>query len=1102
MFQILLKRYILNSIALVCLITMLGSCSVKKNTWMSRTVHSVNTRYNVYFNGIQSYEEGLLSIANANQDDYSTIIHMYPISNPESVSAAASNMDKAIEKSRKSIKLHSIKKKPKRNIKKWNDPKYRQFYEQQEFNPALKDAWLLLAKAEFHKGDFLGSAGTFGYIAKHYSTDNDMVIKCQLWTARAYAEMNWIYEAEEALLKINQNQISRENTGLYAAVNADLMLKRKRYSEAIPFLELALSKEKDKKQAIRFNYLLAQLYQQAGNSQKAHSYYTNVIRKNPPYELDFNARMNRIQLNQKDVNTVRKELNKMIKNRNNKDYLDQLYYALGNSYIQRGDTATAIKNYVIAADTSQRNGIEKAIVLVTLGDLYYKQQQYAKAQPAYDEAAKILPNTNSDYARVSRLAETLGELVSQQNIVLLQDSLLHLSTLSKEEQLAVVNKIIKNLIAEEKAAKELALIKENSIEDNNEMIVPLGANRPGDWYFYNPNLMRTGKSEFQRQWGQRKLEDNWRRANKASAAFAEEENFAEMLDEEGNPLPADSTNNAVADNKKPEFYLRQIPVTDEQKAVANEQVAGALFEMGLIYKDKIEDLAMAEETFLEFIRRYGKDERVPDAYFQQYIMLTKNKETEKADTYRARILREYPQSKYAQILYHDDYAERFVRMHREQDSIYNQTYKAYSSNDYTAVFTNTQYMKTNYSLSTLMPKFLFLEALSVGKTDTPEKFDEVLSALVETYPTSDVSAMAKDIIALIRQGQESKTGTSHGSLLTRREEIITAETEEVSGKMEFSAETETKHRLMLLPATPDSLMNQLTYQVAVYNFSRFMIKEFDLAVNQLDSTQSALSITNFESYDEVVWYQNSIKKDATLDALFQQMAVEMIIISEANFDLLRTKFTLEDYRQFSEKAIGKEKTKPAPTKKKEEVVVKVADIAIPVTPVQEKESTPKEEDSKEKETTVPSMEKMEIVPETPEAIAPPEEEQVPLFKDLFAYQPNQPHHVAIYVLSGTTNFEALKKAFDEYNSQEYSMLNLNISSEKVNGREVILIGSFTDAEIAKSYFLRMIKEKALLDTLKGVNYRNMLGTQKNLNVMMQQNAMNVYFEFMREYYLK
>ncbi len=1041
-------------------------------------------------------------IVESAEDDYSDFINMYPISSSQGTSSGGGSMEKAMEKARKAIKLHSIKKKPRKNLKKWKNPKYRSFYEQQEFNPVLKEAWMLLAQAEFHKGDFLGSTGTFSYISKHYAYDTDMVIQCQLWTARAYTEMGWLYEAEEVLSKINPDHISRKNTGLFASIKANWLMKSKRYEEAIPFLELAVSKEKDKRQLLRFNYILAQLYQHKGNNAKAYEYYSRVIRKNPPYLLDFNARMNRIRCNEDNLSAVRKELNRMIRNSNNKNYLDQLYHALGNTYLQEKDTATAITYYVTAADTSARSGIEKALVLLTLGDLYYEQKNYTPAHAAYEQSVSILPNTHDEYARVSRLSETLGELVAQQEIVVLQDSLLHLSELSRQEQLEVVNKIIERVVAEEKAAEERAerekLIREN--ESTSDDLLPLGMTQSSsDWYFYNRQLILAGQREFQRRWGRRKLEDNWRRSNKSTSfanTFYEEEKAVGGEEESENRAEnsKDSISNTTTDNKKPEFYLSQIPNNPEQKKSALSELATALFQMGLIYKDKIEDFPMAEKIFEDFVLRFKSDERVPDAYFQQYIMCTRKKDKVCAESYRSKLTSQYPQSKYAQILVHDDYAERFRKMLDEQDSIYGASYRAYSGNDFAKVFENTDYMRKNYPLSTLMPKFLFLEALSIGKTGSAEGFDTKLSELLEAYPESDVSAMAKDLIALIRQGQEAQSGTSHASLLARREGNGTSRPQNEDGNQShtFSEEKQGKHRLILLTQAGVEDFHRLTYQLASYNFSRFMIKEFDLQQSRLDSLQRILSVTGFESFEEAGWYNNSLRKDPFMQEALKHMQVESLIISEENFALLRNGATLREYRNFIGTQATQVEKETMPKKTKTEKRVDIRTIELPAVSQDKKvEAVQTEKDSVKKE-------------ESSEAPLPPAQsiEEQPLFKGLYAYQPEEPHHIAIYILAGTVDTEKLRSAFEAYNSQHYSMLNLSFSSETVNGKQILLIGSFPGADLAKSYFLRMIKEKSLFTGMKGLNYRNILGTQRNLNVMMQQNALNSYFEFMREYYLK
>ncbi len=1064
---------------------------------------------------------------------------MYPISHHANASSATTNMDRTIEKCRKAIKLHSIKIKPEKNYKKANLPEYKLFYDQEEFNPALKEAWLLLGKAEFHKADFLGSVGTFSYVARHFSTDKNMVASCQLWIVRAYGEMGWIYEAEQVLSKIKQDDLNRSNVGLFASVNADLLLKKHQYKDAIPFLQLALSKEKDKDMRQRFSYLLAQLYQKTGDNKAAYDTYSKVIKMNPPFEMDFNARINRAQLEVGDINKVRKDLTRMLKNTNNKEYIDQIYYSLGNTYLQRGDTAKAIVNYKLSIEKSTRNGLDKGLTLITLGDIYYKKRNYVAAQPCYDEAGKIISNENEDYGRVTRLGETLGELVTQNDVVLLQDSLQRLSALTESQRLAVVNKIIEKLNADEKAAAEKVQKDAQDVLNENEMTMPpIGMNTPGgtgDWYFYNPDIVRSGQAEFQKKWGRRKLEDNWRRASKSASIFTEESNTATTKPAE---LKNDSTGTGtvakseeISDSKNPEFYLKQIPVTPAQIKKSNEDIATALFAMGQIYKDKIEDYPLAISTFKEFIRRFSTDERVPDAYFQMYLIEIKNGNQSEADFYRNKLIMDFPKSKYYEILSQPDYANRMERMYHEQDSVYNLTYKAYNANDFNSVFKNVDYIRKNYPFSTLMPKFLFLNALSIGKTESPEKFRTALDSLVTNYPQSDVSSMAKDIMALIKQGKESKTGTTSGTLLARREESTKAEINEISPQ-QFSADKDGKHRILFICNDSLPAVNKLQYNIASFNFSRFLIKDFDLVINKMDSTQFALSVTNLESYDEAQWYLNSLNSDESVTSFINNMHVQKVIISENNYALLRTSLSLNDYLAFIS---NPNNTKPnvqlastKTTKKPESSVIKeVKNTNVAANTIK---STEIKTENNQQKTIEEPFDKQEIktekvgekpVDKTEQGNTPvskpievpakkepepvkvqPKVEEVPLFKGLYGYRATEPHFIAVDVLSGTFDFEKVKAVFNTYNSQNYGVMNLKVSLESVGKQQVIIIGSFNDAQVAKSYLLRMVKEKTLFDGLKGTDYRNLVGSQKNLNVAMQQSSLNTYFEFMQQYYLK
>ena len=913
-----MKNFALNIIAYLILFITVTGCSTKKNTWSSRTYHELNTRFNVYFNGQLSYDEGIQNIEKANKEDYSTIIPMFPISRHSNASAAVSNMERTIEKSRKAIKLHSIKAKPNKDEKKANQPKYQLFYNQEEFNPALKEAWLLLAQAEFHKGDFLGASSTFAYIANRYTTNKDMVAQCLLWKARAYAEMGWIYEAEQVLSKVNQDDLKRANFGLFAEVNADLLLKNKQYSEAIPFLELASSKTKNKSQEIRYHYILAQLYQQSENNKKAYEYYKDVIKSNPSYEMQFNAQISIAQLNIGNIESVRKDLLKMTQNPNNKNYLDQLYFALGNTYINNADTTKAIENYKLSIEKSKRNGIDKAQTYIKLADIYYQKKKYILAQPCYEGAGKILSNDHADYLRVRKRAELLSELVTQSNIVILQDSLQALASQPESKRKEVVAKIIEKLIATEKEAeKKSKQMTEGQNPEQNEDLPSLqqigSAGEAGNWYFYNEGLKQNGQLEFEKKWGVRQLEDNWRRISKGSVLFADDKKETEVEKSE-----TDTTQQAkLDDTKNPEFYLRQIPTTEAKIKKSNAQIASALIQMGQIYKDKINDIDEAIKTYEDFEHRFSSDKKIADIYFNLYIIHTKKENKEKAGFYKTKILTDFPNTKYSKMLSQADYAGGVQKMYKEQDSIYNNAYNAYLKSDYAQVFQIVEFFKLNYPLSTIMPKVLFINALSIGKKQSQEQFKKALDELVKTYPESDVSAMAKDILALMKQGMESKNGTSSGSLLTRRDESVKELIDKTKPK-QFSQDRQTKHRLLLICLNTKADTHNLLYNVASYNFTHFLIKNFDLAVSKLDSL-ATLSITGLESWEEAKWYDNSIASDATIKQLVNKYQIQRVMISEENYRLIKGPYNLDDYLSFQikEQIGGKQPAKGANKKGKD-----------------------------------------------------------------------------------------------------------------------------------------------------------------------------------------
>ncbi len=877
------------------------SCSTQKNTAASRFYHSTTTRYNIYYNGNLAFQEGLKAIDKANQDDFSRIIPLYAISNHDAAQSATSQMDRTIEKCRKCIKLHSIKKKPKPDPKKHNDPKYQAFLNQREFNKYMADAWLLLGMAEFYKADFLGAIGTFSYIMRDYDYDKNVVAQCQLWMARAYAEIGWMYEAEELLQKVNQDNLTRKKAYLYAAFTADIKLKSKQYKDAIPFLKLAV-KDENKEQQTRYYYLLGQLYEQQGDKNTASAMYKKVSNKSPNADMDFSARIKRMELSADIIG-----LKKIAKQYKNREKLDYVYGAIGDIYLSKKDTTKALYWYKAAIDTTQQSGLKKASILVCAADLYYEKKNYAAAQPYYAEAVNILSNEAPEYKRCSKRADILGELITQQNIVQLQDSLQYLGTLTEEQQLAIVQKVIADLEkaekeALEKAAQEERNAQQGGLQSVNTQNMIGGGGGTAEWYFYNTQLLRSGKQAFLRKWGNRTLEDNWRRSSKITTPDYEE-NDIDYNDSDS--IPADSlaisgTGKEALNPKEPQFYLQQIPKTEEAIAESNRQIADALYAMILVYQNKLEDEHLAEQTYREFRRRFPEEPRLLELYYQQYLSKLKTDDAVGANKYKELILAEFPNSEQAHIVSDPNYFQRLKQMAIEQDSLYRVTYEQYKQARFAEVKSNKVYAEENYPFSPLMPKFLFLNAVAVAKTDGQTAFVEALQDMVNRYPTSDVGAMAKDMLAMMNQGMQSQVGGTVNSLTQHRTTTMDTSDRDTIASADFSTERNEPSYMYLCLNADETLLNNLLYQVALFNFSQFMIKDFDLRAYPVfyNSGLAALQILGFDNLDEADWYRSLLENNTDLQAFFTEHSVQIVTITETNSQLLYNPFTINDYNDF------------------------------------------------------------------------------------------------------------------------------------------------------------------------------------------------------------
>lgn len=888
-----MRAYCRHIILWVSAILTLSACSTQKNTWATRSFHQTKVKYNILYNGNIAYEEGLKAIRDANQDDYTQVLYLYPVSNHQAAEASVTQMDKTIEKCRKCIKLHSIKAKPKRDPKRANDPKYKQWLQSEEFNANMSLAWIRLGEAEFHKGDFLGAVSTFDYISRHYADDADMVAQCQLWIARAYAELGWQYEAEDILNRVQIDALSKKHARLYSAVKADVLLHGKQYHSAIPFVKIAIPYEKRKIYRPRFAYVLGQLHELDNDKKEAISAYKSVIRMAPPNEMEFNARLRIAELGAK--NSL-KQLRVMTKQSKYKDRLDQIYGAMGNIYFQQGDTTNALAMYERAIKESTKGGKVKAAILVKTGDIYYSQQNYPKAQPCYKEAVTILTADDEDYSRIQQRSEVLDEVILFYQQAQLQDSLQHLSHLSEEEQRAIVDKIIADLITTERedsiqqaqAAREAARGDGGlrSVNTSNMLGGAFGAK--GEWYFYNPQLLQQGQQEWRRRWGNRILEDNWRRTNKQVTAVSPEsdETIEEM---DSTSISTDSVDARPAietDNHKPEYYLQQIPRTDAEYAICDSLWREAMIALVYLYRDKVGDEPLARETMNRLEQRQEGHIDLLEPYYSYYLYELRNEHTEQAEEWKNKILRYFPQSQQAQIVSQPNYFEQLKRMAQEQDSLYACTYQSFVKGAYNDVKANKKYAEQEYPLSPLMPRFRFLHAIAVARTEGQEAFIKELQELVGKHPETEVGAMAKDMLAMLGQGMESQTGGATSSLADARGQINTEDNDTISSTQQWSDDRKQPSIVLLrLPSTDEQALNDLLYEVALFNFSQFLIRDFDLQKMPILGEGSGLRVSGFADLDEAEWWVGLLQNNPDMQSTLSNVSIQAV--TEINLPLVQ-----------------------------------------------------------------------------------------------------------------------------------------------------------------------------------------------------------------------
>jgi tetratricopeptide (TPR) repeat protein len=623
----------------------------------------------------------------------------------------------------------------------------------------IDDNWVLYGQAMFFKHEYFQAMEAFNYVEVTYKTEPGRHL-ASMWIAKTYLELTQLDQAENKLDYLrNVKDFPKRHKWELEATAADFYVQVRNYEKAIDHLKFAAEKAPLREDRIRFMFILAQLYQQQDQFQKAFALYSKLIKMNPKYEMAFNARINRARCfdaGSGNSEEVKRELERLEKDPKNADFLDQIYFAHAGIAKKEGrlDDELAYLNKSIRSSTTNKN--QKALSYLELAKMQFAKPDYRSAQAYYDSVVANLATDYPDYSEILQRRNSLTKLIKYLNTISKEDSLQQLSKKSPEELEQFAAGILKQREedakrkkAEEEEAKKATQSNQIFNNDKQNQINQFNQQSGANWYFYNTQAVSFGFNEFTKRFGNRKLEDNWRRINKEAVAFTDSE---APPGEEGAAAGGDTTKKADPEAQKKEI-LKNVPTTVEALEKSTTKIIDAYYNAAMLYREQLSDVPNSVRMFEELLARYPGNKFEVQSYYQLYRMFEKSGDAVKAEYYKNLILTKYSNTDYAEILRNPAYAQQLGARKSELELFYEETYRKYLNAEYPSVIQRRNQALAQFPENKYMPQFDLLRALCIGRTQPLPQFEASLSEVVRMYPEDPVREQAQNILDYIKSNQ-------------------------------------------------------------------------------------------------------------------------------------------------------------------------------------------------------------------------------------------------------------------------------------------------------------------------------------------------------------
>ncbi|MGB5189094.1 tetratricopeptide repeat protein [Robiginitalea sp.] len=708
------------------LVFFLGACSTKKDAFVNRNWHALNTRYNVLYNGDLAFEEGRETLNNAYRDNYWEILPVERMQVSEEIRLDSEdnnpNFLMAEEKATKAIQKHSME------------------VGGQERNPQTDEAFLLLGKARYFDQRYIPALEAFNYVLRKYEKSNKLNV-ARIWREKTHLRLGYDELALKNLTTLfKYDVLSDQEYADGRAVAAQAYINLQALDTAVQQMKIAAAYTKKTEEKGRYYYIIGQLFNHLEHPDSADMAFDKVIelnRKIPRVYL-VNAQLQKIgnvEITSENKDEVREYLTDLEKNRENRPYLDKIYRSLAVYYHKIEAEGAALDYYNKSLRASQNELHLNSLNYTDLAEYYFDQNNYKSAGAYYDSVLLNVPENSRTFRAVSKKRENLDDVITYEAVVKYSDSVLTLASMTPVERGIYFQTHIDSLMADAEAE---AVKKEQQTRTGLEAFSQSqgGQENQGKFYFYNVTSLGYGKNEFRMRWGDRELEDNWRWSTK-SRILSEITADGDALAEGGEDELLDSEKFSL------DFYLDQIPEDPAVLDSLRKERNFANYQLGLIYKEKFKEPMLASAR-LEAVLDSEPEERLilPSKYNLYKIYQEVGSPLQ--EPMKFDIIENHPESRYAAILTNPDAS--ITTLQNTQEVRYAELFAAFKAQEYLQVITGTEEAIEQFTGEPIVPKLELLKANAIGRLQGFNQFREALNYIALNYPNTPEGKKAQILV--------------------------------------------------------------------------------------------------------------------------------------------------------------------------------------------------------------------------------------------------------------------------------------------------------------------------------------------------------------------